>query len=102
VSSTSVLYPLSLHDALPILVGPVQLERPYFSCRLCRVGCYPFDAALGLVAGCTQLDMQQAVVHLVTEVPYDTAQSLFCDLTGMRSEEHTSELQSPYDLVCRL
>src|SRR5437867_7608666 len=23
-------------------------------------------------------------------------------LTGARSEEHTSELQSPYDLVCRL
>src|SRR5438094_5160067 len=22
--------------------------------------------------------------------------------TGIRSEEHTSELQSPYDLVCRL
>src|SRR5437867_8178397 len=22
--------------------------------------------------------------------------------TGVRSEEHTSELQSPYDLVCRL
>src|SRR5207248_8168365 len=24
------------------------------------------------------------------------------DETGVRSEEHTSELQSPYDLVCRL
>src|SRR6266516_1773744 len=65
------------------LGGPVQLERPSFSCRLCRVGCYPFDEALGVVAGCKQLDMQQAVVHLVTEVPYDTAQSLLCDLTGM-------------------
>ena len=65
------------------MVGPVQLERPYFYCRLCRVGYYPFDEALGVVAGCKQLDMQQAVVHLVTEVPYDTAQSLFCDLTGM-------------------
>src|SRR5207248_10089648 len=29
---------------------------------------------------------------------------LFLDepTTGLRSEEHTSELQSPYDLVCRL
>jgi len=25
--------------------GPVQLERPYFSGRLCRVGCSPFDEA---------------------------------------------------------
>ena len=30
-----------------------------------------------------QLDMQQAAVKLVTEVPYDTAQSLFGGLTGM-------------------
>jgi Uncharacterised protein family (UPF0236) len=65
------------------MVGPVQLERPYFYCRRCRVGCYPFDDALGVVAGCKQLDMQQAVVQLVTEVPYDTAQSLFGNLTGM-------------------
>ena len=65
------------------LVGPVQLERPYFYCRRCRVGCYPFDDAVGVVAGCKQLDMQHAAAQLVTEVPYDTAQSLFGDLTGM-------------------
>src|SRR5207248_6972647 len=28
--------------------------------------------------------------------------SIFCDWRRRRSEEHTSELQSPYDLVCRL
>src|SRR5207248_11025710 len=30
------------------------------------------------------------------------ALSAIAALTRMRSEEHTSELQSPYDLVCRL
>ena len=65
------------------LGGPVQLERPSFSWRRCRVGCSPCDDALGVVAGCKQLDVQQAVVHLVTEVPYDTAQSLFRDRTGL-------------------
>src|SRR5919199_1693877 len=65
------------------MVGSVQLERPYFYCRLCRVGCYPFDEAVGVVAGCKQLDLQQAVVHLATEVPYATAQVLFHDLTGL-------------------
>ena len=25
------------------MVGPVQLERPYFSCRACRSGVYPLD-----------------------------------------------------------
>jgi hypothetical protein len=65
------------------MVGPIALERPYFYCRACRVGLYPLDAALGLVPGCKQLDMQHAAAKLVTEVPYDTAQSLFADLTGM-------------------
>jgi Uncharacterised protein family (UPF0236) len=65
------------------MVGPVELERPYFYCRVCRAGLSPLDDALGLVAGCKQLDMQHAATQLVTEVPYDTAQSLFGDLTGM-------------------
>ena len=65
------------------MVGPVTLERPYFYCRACREGLSPLDTALGLVAGRKQLDMHHAAVQLVTEVPYDTAQSLFGDLTGM-------------------
>jgi Uncharacterised protein family (UPF0236) len=65
------------------MVGPVELERPYFYCRSCRTGLYPLDEALGLVAGCKQLDMQHAAAKLVTEVPYDTAQALFDDLTGL-------------------
>ena len=65
------------------MVGPVQLERPYFYCRSCRFGHYPLDEAVGVVAGCKQLDMQRAAAKLVTEVPYDMAQSLFHDLTGM-------------------
>jgi len=65
------------------MVGPVELERPYFYCRACREGLYPLDDALGLVTGRKQLDMQQAAAQLVTEVPYDTAQALFSALTGM-------------------
>jgi len=65
------------------LGGAVQLEQPYFYCRACREGVYPLDNALGLVAGCTQLDMQHAAAQLVTEVPSDTAQVLFGALTGM-------------------
>ena len=65
------------------MVGPIQIERPYFYCRPCRFGYYPCDAALGVVAGCKQLDIHQAAASLVTEVPYDTAQGLFRDLTGV-------------------
>jgi hypothetical protein len=43
----------------------------------------PLDDALGLVAGCQQLDLQHAATQLGTEVPYATAQALFGALTGM-------------------
>jgi uncharacterized protein with PIN domain len=65
------------------LVGVVQLERPYFYCPACRVGLYPLDEVLGLSPGRTQLDVQKAAAKLVTEVPYDEAQRLFGDLTGV-------------------
>ena len=63
--------------------GPVPLERPYGSCRLCRVGCSPCDEALGVVAGGKQRARPQAGVPLGTAVPDDTAQALLGALTGM-------------------
>src|SRR6266850_4469072 len=33
------------------MVGSVELERPYFYCRACRLGVYPLDEVLGLTAG---------------------------------------------------
>ena len=65
------------------MVGAVQIERPYFYCRTCRCGVYPLDAALGMTPGRTQLDVHKAAVKLVTEVPYDEAQTLFGALTGV-------------------
>ena len=62
--------------------GPIPLERPYCSCRPCRFGSYPCDAAFGVVAGCKQLEIHQAAARLVTDAPYDTAQGLFRALTG--------------------
>src|SRR5437867_13063457 len=58
------IYTLSLHDALPICSG--YLDLTFFN--------QPWAATL-----------------------YKEGQEL-----AVRSEEHTSELQSPYDLVCRL
>lgn len=65
------------------MVGAVQLRRPYFYCRACHRGGYPLDEVVGLAPGRRQLDIQQAVVALVTEVPYDEAQTLFGALTGV-------------------
>jgi len=65
------------------MVGSVQLERPYFYCRTCCCGLSPRDAVVGLTTGRTPLDVQKAAAKLVTEVPYEAAQTLCGDLTGV-------------------
>lgn len=74
------------------MVGAVQVSRPYFYCRACHVGVYPLDRVLGLTAGRAQLDVHKAVTQVTMEVPYETAQRLFCTLTGLeigRERMHT-------------
>lgn len=66
------------------MVGSVQLERPYFYCRHCRQGTSPLDEALDLTPGRKQLDVQQAAARVVVDTPYEEAQTLFRDLTGVR------------------
>jgi hypothetical protein len=65
------------------MVGDLELERPSFYCRSCHRGTYPLDEVLGLRAGQMQRDVQQAAVDLATDVPYDTASSLFGRLSGI-------------------
>src|SRR5438094_5079820 len=82
-TATTEIYTLSLHDALPIFIN---------TGRKWRHPRYRFDNTSEHIRG----------------IFCDA-----CDLLGLRwtrsgertiyrSEEHTSELQSPYDLVCRL
>ncbi len=65
------------------LVGEVELARPYFYCVPCGQGFAPLDTALGVAPGRKQFDVQQAAAKLVAEVPYETAQALFAELTGV-------------------
>src|SRR5207248_7627917 len=76
--STTDTYPLSLHDALPIF-GHLAKRR--------RVECGAHPGRDGVDAG-EERHLRLGEAHEMGEVD--------------RSEEHTSELQSPYDLVCRL
>jgi hypothetical protein len=68
---------------LETLVGRVELDRPYFYCVPCGQGFFPPDATLELAAGHKQFDIQQAAAKLAAEVPYETAQELFRELTGV-------------------
>jgi hypothetical protein len=84
------------------MVGSMQFERPYFYCRLCQQGFYPFDSALNLASGRLQLDVQQAAAKTVIEMPYDEAQTFFHGLTGvhMGSERmHTLTNQAAQGLT---
>src|SRR5437868_11788270 len=69
--SPSALYPLSLHDALPISARASALRVASIGPVSISTGSEPTTAS-----ACTRADR--------------------------RSEEHTSELQSRFDLVCRL
>src|SRR2546426_3853635 len=74
-TATTEIYTLSLHDALPICVGDL--------------GTVPLHAQPDV------LGYGHAVLrrHAAPERPV---------AARVRSEEHTSELQSPCNLVCRL
>jgi hypothetical protein len=65
------------------LVGEVELARPYFYCVPCHQGFAPLDATLGVAPGRKQFDVQHAAAKLATEVPYETAQDLLGELTGV-------------------
>src|SRR5256885_6633713 len=71
-TATTEIYTLSLHDALPILAGGKGAPV--------------------------------VVVPAASLFPRRSGQAVVDNLNhyGLRSEEHTSELQSPCNLVCRL
>src|SRR5258708_22188900 len=75
-TATTEIYTLSLHDALPIYFiqnSMCSQSKPYIVASL-----------------------QNVLMRLL-----DLSDVTFCQL-ATRSEEHTSELQSPDHLVCRL
>ena len=70
-------------------MGEVALERPYFYCLKCKQGSYPLDEALELAERRKQWDIQEAGAKLAAEVPFETAQELFSQLTGLSlSDSH--------------
>jgi hypothetical protein len=71
------------------MVGEVSLSRPYFYCMHCQQGFSPLDDLLQLSARRTQWDLQKAGARLAAEVPFETAQDLFLELTGLSLSDHT-------------
>src|SRR5205807_4993399 len=94
-TSTTEIYTLSLHDALPIFLGDVVdddlVEVVAAQVRI-AVGGFHFKDA---VADVQDRDVEGAAAQVEDR-------DLLVLLLFQRSEEHTSELQSPCNLVCRL
>src|SRR5690606_40759117 len=94
LSPTAAIYALPRHDALPIslqrAVGPrTRRALVVFTGALILVGCGIF-----IVGGWRQTSINLGNTYPVLGISYAW-------LYG-RSEEHTSELQSRENLVCRL
>src|SRR3712207_8434589 len=86
-SSTTEIYTLSLHDALPISRGRRSCPSPSREPRACR-SCWRTTAPAG-PSRCRPW-------------PRRTRSASPAGPSSGRSEEHTSELQSRQYLVCRL
>src|SRR5207248_11781704 len=76
--ATTAIYTLSLHDALPISLSG-NISRYH-----------------------RQADRKSRATVFSFAVYFNRSLMQVHQVTNNRSEEHTSELQSPYDLVCRL
>src|SRR5207244_11939007 len=96
----SAILSLSLHDALPICAwcranGEYELTKNHFGMRLRDRGFTPTrlgnERAWEGIGLAPEPDSQEAILARLRDIQ-DRA----------RSEEHTSELQSPDHLVCRL
>src|SRR5207249_7927921 len=91
-------YTLSLHDALPILADPAKKMSK--SDEESESGCI----MLLDDADAVRRKFKRAVTDSGTEIRFDATRPAITNLLTIyhRSEEHTSELQSRFDLVCRL
>src|SRR5207248_9891725 len=93
-------HPPSLHDALPIWSfvdrhDAIDQRRDRNPSRRSELEKRLHVAVLGPADVCERIVVAFELVRRVVAARATTIRS-------HRSEEHTSELQSPYDLVCRL
>src|SRR5205823_7108671 len=96
------IYTLSLHDALPIsndAANPFNSAVHYFQ-RLADFGFV--RRSPGFHHAQIKPHHHQALAGFIVEFAADTLALVFLHPEQVRSEEHTSELQSLAYLVCRL
>src|SRR5690606_42161741 len=98
VATTAASYPLSLHDALPISTLIVLIGEGRELGETARAVDLASDGALSRILKRGDLSGKSGKTLLLHDVPNIKAERVLL----VRSEEHTSELQSRENLVCRL
>ena len=97
-TATTEIYTLSLHDALPIS-GTLRIDADIdLVGRLIPEGSFTVTGVIGSFRGTPQL-LPRFIADLPDAGEFQEGAEVSSD---SRSEEHTSELQSPDHLVCRL
>src|SRR5207249_8929768 len=91
---------LSLHDALPISLDTIAKPRPMVM-PLRPPMDWPRNISSSVRATSKRVVRKTLMVFLPFYARANLAQSRAA-VVQARSEEHTSELQSRFDLVCRL
>src|SRR5207244_12141165 len=101
-TSSYPIHPLSLHDALPICQKLADPERPTgIGCEHRRAGAGSLpESSEKLDQGLCRRPVRHPAEFLARAT--DVEQRHAEHEVDPRSEEHTSELQSPDHLVCRL
>ena len=73
---------------LSTMQGEFELGRPYFYCEHCLWSGHPLDIALGLARGRHQYDIQESMVRLTADLPYELSAEHFERLTGVAAGSH--------------
>src|SRR5207302_3008202 len=97
-AATTVIYTLSLHDALPICLR----QRTIYLLTLLSPMSMPSLSSSPWMRGAPQPGFSRHILRIRSRTSLEmTGRPGFPQRT-FRSEEHTSELQSRENLVCRL
>src|SRR5690606_41830546 len=99
-TSTTDIYILSLHDALPILTVLKKVINNFGNHQYIYLG-DSLNVPYGSKPISFLLDNLEKILSFFDSLDVDILISA-CNTTDSRSEEHTSELQSRENLVCRL
>src|SRR5256885_4074051 len=96
-SATSIDPNITMKELLVQFPGAQRaLFRKYHIGGCASCGFSPEETLAGVCARNENLDVDEVIDHITTSHEADRAMQI------ERSEEHTSELQSPCNLVCRL